>query len=189
MKNSLLKKLLTFILPITMIPFFIIMGFYYMYLETVLENDIIKSHKYILTHMSGDVEKLINDPLKLEHHINHEDVGLPEISVFDKEINLMTSNFHIKKRKRLKENDTEKNLKIYLAEVLLSENEKTLHDEKSNLLIKPMFENNKLVGYITSGYKSTVEQKMKLINQTFLYLIFLIIFTIFIITSFIILFL
>lgn len=188
MKNSLLKKLLTFILPITMIPFVVIMFFYYMYLETVLEQDVIKSQKYILTHIIDDVEKLINDPLKLEHHLNHEHIDLAEISIFDKEMNLMSSNFHINNSKKLKENDTEKNLKVYLQEVLKSKNEKTLHDKRSSLLIKPMFENNKLVGYITSGYKSTVKQKMKVINQTFLYVFFLIIFTLFIMTSFIILF-
>ena len=67
MKVTLLRKLLTFILPITMIPFFVVMIFYYMYLHKVVENDVIDLQKSILIYIVDDVKEITNDPLKLEY--------------------------------------------------------------------------------------------------------------------------
>lgn len=188
MKVTLLRKLLTFILPITMIPFFVIMIFYYMYLHKVLENDVIDLQKNLLIYIVDDVKKMTNDPSKLEFYINREDITLQEVTVFDKEMNIIAMNYDVKGAASLGQRYNKKGLEQHFKKVLQSQNDDTLHNKKHNLLIKPIVNNNKIVAYITSNYKSTVDKKMVAINQTFLYLLFVIIFTVFIISIFIIIF-
>lgn len=188
MKVTLLRKLLTFILPITMIPFFVIMIFYYMYLHKVLENDVIDLQKNLLIYIVDDVKKMTNDPSKLEFYINREEITLQEVTVFDKEMNIIAMNYDVKGAASLGQRYNKKGLEQHFKKVLQSQNDDTLHNKKHNLLIKPIVNNNKIVAYITSNYKSTVDKKMVAINQTFLYLLFVIIFTVFIISIFIIIF-
>lgn len=188
MKVTLLRKLLTFILPITMIPFFVIMIFYYMYLHKVLENDVIDLQKNLLTYIVDDVKEMTNDPSKLEFYINREEITLQEVTVFDKEMNIIAMNYDVKGAASLGQRYNKKGLEQHFKKVLQSQNDDTLHNKKHNLLIKPIVNNNKIVAYITSNYKSTVDKKMVAINQTFLYLLFVIIFTVFIISIFIIIF-
>ena len=188
MKVTLLRKLLTFILPITMIPFFIIMIFYYMYLHKVLENDVIDLQKNLLTYIVDDVKDMTNDPSKLEFYINREDIALQEVTVFDKEMNIIAMNYDVEGTASLGQRYNKEGLEQYFKKVFQSQNDDTLHNKKHNLLIKPIVNNNKIVAYITSNYKSTVDEKMVAINQTFIYLLFVIIFTVFIISIFIIIF-
>ncbi len=188
MKVTLLRKLLTFILPITMIPFFVIMIFYYMYLHKVLENDVIDLQKNLLIYIVDDVKEMTNDPSKLEFYINREDITLQEVTVFDKEMNIIAMNYDVKGAEWLGQRYNKKGLEQHFKKVLQSQNDETLHNKKHNLLIKPIVNNNKIVAYITSNYKSTVDEKMVAINQTFIYLLFVIIFTVFIISIFIIIF-
>ena len=188
MKVTLLRKLLTFILPITMIPFFVIMIFYYMYLHKVLENDVIDLQKNLLVYIVDDVKEMTNDPLKLGFHINSEEMVLQEVTVFDKEMNIIAINFDMEDAKGLGQRYNQESLEQYLEKMLQSQNDDTLHDKKYNLLIKPIVNKNKIVAYITSNYKSAVDEKMVAINQTFIYLLFVIIFTVFIISIFIIIF-
>lgn len=188
MKVTLLRKLLTFILPIIMIPFFIVMIFYYMYLHKVLENDVINLQKKILVYIIDDVKELTNDSSKLAYHINREQIGLQEISIFDKEMNLVANNFDMKNSKKSDRKYNKESLEKYFKKVLESQNDETLDDKKHSLLIRPIMKNNKIVAYIASSYKSAVDDKMVAINQTFLYVLFVIIFTVFIISIFIIIF-
>ncbi|MEN8727057.1 MAG: diguanylate cyclase [Sulfurovum sp.] len=188
MKVTLLRKLLTFILPMTMIPFFVIMIFYYMYLHRVLENDVIDVQKNNLSYIVNDVKDMTNNPSELEYYINYEHVGLQEISIFDKELNMIVKNFDMKDGKDLAKRYNKEVLEKYFKKRWESKNDDTLHNKKHNLLVKPIVKNNKIVAYVTSNYKSFVDEKMVAINQTFLYLLFVIIFTMFIISIFIIIF-
>ncbi|MFC2057518.1 diguanylate cyclase [Campylobacterota bacterium] len=188
MKVTLLRKLLTFILPITMMPFFVIMIFYYMYLHKVLENDVIDLQKNLLIYIVDDVKEMTNDPSKLEFYINSEDIALQEVTVFDKEMNIIAMNFDLEGTEWLGQRYNKEGLEQHFKKVFQSQNYDTLHNKKHNLLIKPIVNNNKIVAYLTSNYKSTVDEKMVAINQTFLYLLFVIIFTVFIISIFIIIF-
>ena len=188
MKVTLLRKLLTFILPITMIPFLVVMIFYYIYLHKVLENDVIDLQKNLLTYIVDDVKEMTNDPSKLEFYINREDIALQEVTVFDKEMNIIAMNFDVEGAESLGQRYNKESLEQHFKKVFQSQNDDTLHNKKHNLLIKPIVNNNKIVAYITSNYKSTVDEKMVAINQTFIYLLFVIIFTVFIISIFIIIF-
>ena len=187
MKTTLLKKLLTFILPMTMIPFIVVMIFFYMYIHRVVENDIIIFQKSILMHMVQDIEELIDEPLKLASHLNEEHLYMPEISIFDKEMNLVTKNFHIEYSEEFQEYNRE-SLLPHFQKILHSQNSDILHDEQYSVLIKPVIKNNELVAFITSGYKSALDRKMVAITQTLLFLLFLMIFSVFLISIFIFIF-
>jgi diguanylate cyclase (GGDEF)-like protein len=171
-----------------MIPFFVIMIFYYIYLHKVLENDVIDLQKSLLIYIVDDVKKIANDPLKLEFHINREQIGLQEVTIFDKEMNIIAMNFDMEDGKGLAQRYNKEDLEQHFKKVLQSQNDDTLHDKKHSLLMKPIVNNNKIVAYITSHYKSSVDEKMVVINQTFLYILFVIIFTVFIISILIIIF-
>jgi diguanylate cyclase (GGDEF)-like protein len=171
-----------------MIPFFVIMIFYYIYLHKVLENDVIDLQKNLLIYIVDDVKEMTNDPSKLESYINREDITLQEVTVFDKEMNIIAMNYDVEGTTSLGQRYNKEGLEQYFKKVFQSQNDDTLHNKKHNLLIKPIVNNNKIVAYITSNYKSTVDRKMVAINQTFLYLLFVIIFTVFIISIFIIIF-
>jgi diguanylate cyclase (GGDEF)-like protein len=171
-----------------MIPFFIIMIFYYIYLHKVLENDVIDLQKNLLTYIINDVKELTNDPSKLEYYINREQIGLEEVSVFGEEMNIIAVNFDMEEGEGLDQRYNKEVLEQYFKKVLQSQDDNTLHNKKHNLLIKPIVNNNKIVAYITSNYKRSVDKKMVAINQTFLYILFVIIFTMFIISIFIIIF-
>lgn len=186
MKTTLLKKLLTLTLPITIIPLVLIMIFYYMYLNKIFENDIINFQKESLNDIAYDIKESINYPLKLESHLKHEHIRLPQLRIFDKEMNMIAYNSDMK---NIDEADQEYNRKIleqHFKTVLQSNNENILHDEKDNLLIKPIVINNEIVAYATSNYENTIDKKMVIINQTFLYIFFVIIFIVFVMSIFII---
>ena len=187
MKTTLLKKLLTFILPITMIPFIVVMIFFYTYIYKLVENDIIDLQKNILIHIDNKVMELINDPLKLEHYIKNKNFSLPEISIFDQEMNLIAKNFYIEYSEEFQEYNRA-SLAVHFKNILQSMNSDIQHDGQYNVLIKPLIKNNELVAYIASGYKSTVDRKMLAISQTLMYLAFIIIFSVFIISTLVFIF-
>ena len=159
-----------------------------MYLHKVLENDVIDLQKNLLSYIVNDVKDMTNDPSELEYHINHEQIGLQEVSIFDKEMNIIAINFDMEDGEGLEQRYNKEGLEKYFKKMWESKNDDTLHDKKHNLLIKPIVNNNKIVAYVTSNYKSSVDEKMVVINQTFIYLLFVIIFTVFIISIFIIIF-
>lgn len=188
MKTTLRKKLLTFILPITMIPLFFMMVFYYMYLHKVLENDVIDLQNKIMNYIVSDVKELTDNTWELEQYINNDHIGLPEITIFDTEINVLAKNFeevnNLDFEKKYKKEDIDR----YIQKILKNSNDHAVIDKKNTLLIKPIMKDNKIVAYITSDYSNAVDEKMVTMNQTFLYLLFVIIFTVFIISIFIIIF-
>ena len=175
-------------LPITMIPLVLVMIFYYMYLQKVLENDSINIQKKILIHIVDDVYRFLNDPSKIKTHLTYEHLGLPEITIFDKDKNIIARNFDMKNIANADEKYNIKNLEGHFKKVLHSKNDDALCDDENTLLIKPIIKNNKIIAYVSSDYKEAVDKKMTTINQTFLYLFFVIIFTVFIVSIFVIIF-
>lgn len=175
-------------LPITVIPLILIMIFYYMFLYKVLENDNISAHKKILVHIVDDVHTIINDPLKIKTHFTYKHLGLPEVTIFDKDMNIITRNFDMKNIAKADEKYDRKNLEGHFTEVLHSKNDDALSWDENTLLIKPILKNNKIIAYVSSDYKGTIDKRITTINQTFLYMFFIIIFTIFIIVIFVIIF-
>lgn len=189
MKNStILKRLLTFVLPITILPLLLIMLFYYIYTQKVIQNEIIYFQEKILNHIIDDVNEHIDKPSKLKHHIYHDHIALPETTVFDKDMNILVNNFGIKNSYEAYQKYNKEILEGHFKKILESKSSEIIHDKKNSLLIKPMIRDDKVIAYVTSGYRGTVNEKMRAINQTFLYLLFLIIFTLFIISIFVIVF-
>jgi len=117
-----------------------------------------------MIYIVDDVKDLINDPSKLGFHINREEIGLQEVSIFDKEMNIIAKNFDIKNGDGLDQRYNKEGLENHFKKVLQSKKDDTLQDKKHNLLIKPIVNNNKIVAYVTSNYKSTVDKKMVAIN-------------------------
>ncbi len=187
MKTTLLKKLLTFTLPITIIPLLLILVFYYIYLNKVLEHEIIDSQKKILNHTVYDIGERLNDSSALEKHLVQAYISLPELSIFDKEMNIIAHNFEMKNTDEINKTYNSEILEQHFKKVF-QHNDDVFHDKKNSLLIKPIRANNEIAAYAISNYKSVIDMKMITINHTFLYLLFLIIFTVFILSIFIIIF-
>lgn len=188
MKNSLLTKLLKFTLPIIILPLIIIMIYYYIYLNKILENDVIKFQKESLNDIAYDIKESINDTLKLESHLRRDHISLPKLRIYDKERNIIAYNFNMKNIDLEAEEYNRKILENNFKIVSKNNNENIFLDQKNDLLIKPIVINNEIVAFVTSDYKSTIDKKILLINQTFMYIFFIIIFTVFIASIFIIIF-
>lgn len=187
MKRTLLKKLLRFLLPITIIPLLLMLIFYYIYLHKVLEDEIIDSQKKILNHIVYDIGERLNYPSELEKHLEQAYISLPELSIFDKEMNNIAHNFEMKNSDKVNKKYYSEILEQHFSKIF-KDNDDIFHDKKNNLLTKPIRENNEIVAYATSNYKRAIDMKMITINHTFLYLLFIIIFIVFILSIFIIIF-
>ena len=185
MKTTILKKLLKLILPITILALGAMLIFYYMYLHTIIEKNVIDHHKDHLNDITYDIKVSINDPLKLESHLKNEHTALPILKVIDKEMNIIAYIGNMKNVNELDEVYNREILEQHINKMLQNNNDAILHDEKHNLLIKPIIKNNEILAYAITDYKSTVDEKMLLVNQTFLFLLFVIIFIVFVITVFI----
>jgi diguanylate cyclase (GGDEF)-like protein len=171
-----------------MIPLFFMMVFYYMYLHKVLENDVIDLQNKIMNYIVSDVKELTDTTWKLEQYMSDDHIGLPKITIFDTEINVLAKNFDKVNSKEAGKKYKKENIDRYIQKILRNNNDHAVIDKKNTLLIKPIIKENKIVGYITSDYSNAVDEKMVTMNQTFLYLLFVIIFTVFIISIFIIIF-
>ncbi|MCW8822212.1 MAG: GGDEF domain-containing protein [Sulfurovum sp.] len=188
MKTTLLKKLLTFLLPITIIPLLLMLIFYYIYLHKVLEDEIIDSQKKILNHIVYDIKERINIPSELDKHLEQAYISLPGLSIYDKEMNIISHNFEMKNNDEVNKKYYSEVLEQHFKKVFQRNNDDIFHDKKNHLLTKPIRNNNEIVAYAISNYKSAIDMKMITINHTFLYLLFVIIFTVFILSIFIIIF-
>ncbi len=181
MKTTLLKELLKYILPIVILSLSIMLIFYYMYLHAIIENNVIDFQKKYLNSIVYDIKASINDPLKLESHLNSEHTGgLLILKIFDKEMNILANigdTINIDKSDKVYNKEI---LEQHFKKILQNNNDSTLHEEKHNLLIKPIIKNNEIIAYAISYYKSIVDKKMLLIDQTFIFLFFVIIFIVFI---------
>ncbi|QSZ40635.1 HAMP domain-containing protein [Sulfurimonas aquatica] len=185
MQTTLLKKLLLFILPLSILPLILMMLFYYMYLHQVLQNEEIKSQKENMTHIATDIKNFLNEPLEFKEHFRHEYINLSKVSIVDKRAKVLVRNFELKESDKIY---FSKRLEPLFEKMLKTNEEKIEHDEANKVLIKPIFIDGKITYFIVSNYKHNLDEKFMPINQTFIYISFIIIFTVFIIAIFIIIF-
>ena len=156
-------------------------------MHRVFIDNVVDFQKTILNHVASDNVKSLNDPTELAHYLKDHDL-LPELSFYDKEMNMLVNNFNMPIGDASAQQSNKKALRQYHAEILPTKNHAIFNDKENSLLIKPMIIDNTIVGYAIANYESTIKDKMVLINQTITYQIFIIIFIVLIISTFIIIF-
>lgn len=188
MKNNLLKKILLYTLPITIFPLLLATVFYYAYIEKILENDVIDSQKMTFNVIVDDGMTFEQNVLNVEHYLTNKHNSLPELSLYDGDVKMLANNFDMKSNGKLGKFYNAGNLSKYVEKASKRDQRLILHDSKNSLLIKPILEDDKIAAYLVSRYKSVVENKMVIINQTFAYQVFIIIFSVLIISILIVIF-
>lgn len=187
MKTTLLKKIVLTAFPISAIPLIIVMIFSYVYMHRVFISNIVDFQKTILDHVVIDNLKSLNDPVELEDYLKKYDL-LPELSFYDKEMNMLVNNFDMQMGDEAERKYNKKTLRQYQVKMSPTKNDDIFNDDENSLLIKPMIIDNKIVAYAVSSYESAIKDKMLIINQTFMHQIFIIIFIVMIISTFVIIF-
>ena len=187
MKTTLLKKIVITAFPITVIPLIIMMIFSFVYMHRVFVSNIVDFQKTILDHVVIDNLDSLNDQEKLEDYLKRYDL-LPELSFYDKEMNMIVNNFDMQTGDEAESKYNKKMLRQYQVKMSSIKNDEIFNDDENSLLIKPMSIDNKIVAYAISSYARAINDKMVIINQTFMYQIFIIIFIVMIISTFVIIY-
>jgi diguanylate cyclase (GGDEF)-like protein len=156
-------------------------------MHRVLISNIVDFQKTILNHTVADNLSSLNDPKALEHYLKKYDL-LPELSFYDKEMNMLANNFDMQSDDESGRKYNNKTLRQYLEKMLPSQKDGIFNDEEKSLLIMPIMIEDKIVAYAVSSYESAIQDKMVIINQTFMYQIFIITFIVMIISTFVIIF-
>jgi len=186
MKTTLIRRLMASILPFVIIPLVLLTFFYYLFLDRVIENEVIDFHKKSLKHVGSELNKVINEPLKLDSFVEGEKVYLPELSVVGENLDVLAENFDLEYIDEAEKEYQNRVVQGYLRQAVQDQNEEIFQDKKHQRLIKPLMHNGKISALLISGYASSVKEKLILIHQAFLYFIFIIIFTAFITVVFIV---
>lgn len=184
MKSTLLKKLLGFTLPLSVIPLVLMMLFSYNFLHKIVENDLIAFEKKTLLHLIDEIKDKINDPITLNNYVSGEQLHLPAFILYDKEMNILARNCG----ENICRADNKETLNTYLEKVNKSENNCIVNDSDNKLLIIPLEKNGVISAFIVSYYEKSLADKLVIINQTFLYMFLIVVFILFITTVFIIIF-
>lgn len=175
------------VFPIVTIPLIIVMIFSYVYMYRVFASNIVDFQKIILNHVAIDNLNAINDPAALNDYLKTYEL-LPELSFYDKEMNMLVNNFDMQTGDQSELKYKIKRLKQYQEKVVRTKNNDIFNDKENSLLIKPMMIDNQIVAYAVSSYESVIRDKMVIINQTFMHQVFIIIFMVMIISTFVIIF-
>jgi len=163
-KTTLLKKVLTFFLPLLIIPIAMVVVFYYNYTNALIKNEVI--------HDAINNIKMITNALDIENYLKRERKKFPDIFILPNpnktalnDIPYERDMSHIKDRINfiLKSNDT----KLY-------------HDKKEEFMIKPIVKDGKITAFAVIDYKHTIENKLANTNQTFMFIILIVVFIFFI---------
>jgi diguanylate cyclase (GGDEF)-like protein len=156
-------------------------------MHRVLISNIVDFQKTILNHIVVDNLNSLDDPVALEGYLKKYDF-LPEVSFYDKEMNMLANNFDMQMKDESQSKYNTKTIRQYLEIMSPSQKDDIFHDDENSLLIKPMIIDDKTVAYAVSSYESAITEKMVIINQTFMYQIFIIIFIVMIISTFVMIF-
>jgi len=165
-KTTLLKKVLTFFLPLLIIPISMVVIFYYNYTNALIKNEVIRdaiTNIKMITHALD-----IDTYLKKEKHIKR----LPDIFI------LGASPQEILKNRPYQENLN--HIATTIDSILKTKNSKLYHDKKNGFMIKPILKNDKIIAFAVVNYKHTIESKLANTNQTFLFILLIVVFIFFI---------
>ncbi len=164
-KTTLTKKLLKFILPLLVFPILLLSFFYYQYLTHLLTDETIELSKSALNKSDDYLQ------------YNTKDTLLP-ITIIDKELNIVLD-FKEKDDENLYIDD--KFLSEHIQKVLNTKETKIVHFEKKQFIVKPLLSiEGEIIAFSIFDYKYLLQKKLAIIDQAFLYILFIIIFIIFI---------
>lgn len=179
MKTTLTKKLLKFFLPLLVIPIVLMLVFYYMYFTHMSKDETIQHAKNHFAGISHDIEKHPSDDALQEHLHEEYEQNTIRVTIIDKDLNIIAD--ADKNRTAKPYTKHEKVLAKHIDEVLHSGDVSLVSYEDYELMIKPLINsNNEIFAFAVCDYKNALDKKMAIIDQTFVFIVLIIIFISFI---------
>jgi len=164
-KTTLLKKVLTFFLPLLIVPIAMVVIFYYNYTNALIKNEVIRD-------ATNDIE-MISHALDIENYLKKEKQNkFPDIFILDISTNTIIKNMPYQENMGY--------IKKYIHNMLKTKNMALYHNKKYSFMIKPIVKNGKIAAFAVINYKHTIENKLANTNQTFLFIILIVVFIFFI---------
>ena len=163
--TTLLKKLLKFFLPLLIIPIVVVVVFYHNYIDSLITQEIVNKSETTIIRIS-------NSPSIQKHLKTSKDISLPNIDILD--INayvVFTNKIYDKNINRIKQ---------YIKLTLETNENKIYHNKQYQFMIKPIIEKNKIKSFIVIDYQKNIAKKLANTNQTFIFILLIVIFLIFI---------
>ena len=90
MKTSLRSKLLKLILSLFIVPITLMLVFYYLYINSMMKNEIISLSKNILIQKNAVIERTKKPQSKLQTYLKKQENFL-SILILDKDLNILAS--------------------------------------------------------------------------------------------------
>lgn len=179
LRATLTKKLLKVILPLLVIPTLLLTAFYYAYLTHSLKNETVALSKSLLLEVHNHIEEHYAPPNEWHQHMQIENTNsLPYIFILDKNMELVPDERGIlNKRYYMYKGQIEE----YVEDSLRANDNNLKIYEDKKFMIKPLInKNNELFGFSICHYENIYEKKLAIVNQTFIYILLIIIFITFI---------
>ncbi len=180
METSLIKKLLKFIIPLLTIPILLMLIFYHNYLISTIKNGTFSVTANIVTQMNSIIQTTQMQESDLSSLIvEGTHANYPTLTIISKDFYILGAEDKksISKRYVFQNEDVEK----YFKGCLVNASATIYHNKQQRLLIKPILDNEGDVFAFTIGsYKTFFQNKVVTINQTFIYILFVVLFVAFI---------
>ena len=180
MKTTLTAKLLKFFLPLLILPIVLMLAFYYAYLTHLIKDETIELSKTLFIQQNSIIEQKSYNQTNLENilHLNKNEL-LPCFTIIDKDLNILATS-----KKESVNKIYNKHINVinkYIEEVFSNVDLKLTHIEENYIMIKPFVNSkNEVIAFSICDYKKTLDKKLAIIEQTFIYIILIVIFISFI---------
>ena len=178
-KTTIIKKLLYFIIPLLTIPIILMILFSYKYLTHIIENEVVDLTKTEINHIHQVLEKTYHPNINFQDYLD-ENKKKDTILIVDKNLYIISS----EKKEFIGKVCTlhTKFLKKHIINILKTKETSFYHDKESMTMVKPIVDKKgEMVAFSIGHYEDVLQQKIGLINQTFLFTLLVVIFVIFII--------
>ena len=180
MKTTFLKKLLIFVIPLSLAPLMLMMLFYYLYLNKVIQAEVIGTQKTLLPHLSSHIETPLTDMQEFSEHLQDYKVIFQKLALYDAQMKEVYKSYDT--------TDTDISMTEKEVKRLFQNQDSFTLSTRNDLLIQRVIRDNATIAYIVVSYKDVVEAKMLIMKQTMFYLFFIILFIGLIISIFIVIF-
>ena len=171
--TTLLKKLLKFFLPILIIPIVVVVIFYHYYLNSIITKGIINQTKNTIVRIS-------NSASIQEHLKTSKDVSVPNIAIVDTNVKIISKNIFYDKNLII--------IKQHIKDALEKKDNAVYHDEINKFMMKPIYKHKEIVEFVIIDYRKNIEKRLATTSQTFIFIILVVIFILFISVIFTIIF-
>ncbi len=189
MKSSLAGKLLKFIIIFLTIPILLMLIFYHSYLINIIEKDSINISKDHLTYINTTIRKTATAKTDLSNYMiqTNQTYYFPILSIIDKNCNIIADIDRSRVGQRYDKYDGL--LKLYIKNSLIKNSTDIVHFKNEYFMVMPLLnDKDEIIAFTINDYKNFYDKQIVTVNQTFVYILFVIVFIIFISTIFTIIF-